>query len=365
MSSFDIRDIDERYNNEMLSIVKASPISANGLGLYFDKSPDIFNISRMKFSASEHLGFFMDEKLKGFGSLGYYDALVKGQSENIFSFYNFYLLPEARGKKIVEAASAEFFRRVKKSSANYGIAITLKGNRSVESYFNRNFNDTIPAVRVIHELVVKTILFSKRKRNNTSFKVRRAVINDIPAIVKLLHHEHQQRDFGMVFNEDLFISRLSDRKLQIGNYFVATNSAGVVKGVCLAWDCSSFRRTAVVQYSSRFYSTLVGYKVLAKIFPLAPFPKRGESFKELTITDYAVEERDPVIMHALLSEIYHQHNNRRYHFMNWASCGTDTLLNAAKDFWHKDIISHIIFTSMDPERLNIKTQLPYIDIAFI
>lgn len=365
MNSFDIRDIDEQYNNEMLSIVKASPINANGLGLYFDKSPDIFNISRMKFSASEHLGFFMDEELKGFGSLGYYDALVKGQTESVFSFYNFYLLPEARGKKIIDHAVMEFFSRVKKSPANYGISITLKGNRAVESYLNKKFKDPVPPFRVIDDLVVKTILFSKKKKNNTSYKVRRAVTEDIPAIVKLLHHEHQQRDFGIVFNEDLLISRLSDRNLQIENYFVATNNAGIAKGVCLAWDCSSFRRTTVLEYSSRFYSTLFGYKTLAKIFPLAPFPKKGESFKELTLTDYAVEERDPVIMHALLSDIYHQHNNRKYHFMNWASCGTDRLLNAAKGFWHKDIISQIVFTSMDSERLNIKPQLPYIDIAFI
>jgi hypothetical protein len=70
-------------------------------------------------------------------------------------------------------------------------------------------------------------------------------------------------------------------------------------------------------------------------------------------------------MHALLSEIYHRHHNREYHFMNWGSCSSDNLLNAAKGFWCKNITSHIIFTSMDRERYNIKTQLPYIDIALI
>lgn len=365
MNSTDIRNIDEQYNNEMLSILKASPIRANGLGLYFDKSPDIFSIPRIKYSWSEHLGFFMDGQLKGFASLGYYDALVRGQAGKVFTFYNFYLLPEARGKKIIEQAVLEFFRQVKKSSANYGISITLRGNRPVESYLNKKFNDPVPPFRVIDEQVVKTILFSKKKKNNTLYKVRRAVTEDIPAIVKLLRNEHQQRDFGIIFSEDLFIIRLRERKLQIENYFVATDNTGVIKGVCLAWDCVSFRRTTVLEYSSGFYSTLFGYKMLAKVFPLAPFPEKGESFKELTITDYAVDGRDPLIMHALLCEIYYQHNNSKYHFMNWASCGTDALLNAAKGFWHRNIVSHIIFTSMDPERLNIKTQLPYTDIAFI
>jgi hypothetical protein len=74
-----ILPIDEKYNSEMLSILKASPINANGLSLYFDKSPDIFEIPRRKYTSGEHVGFFIDEKLKGFGSLGYYDALVKGK----------------------------------------------------------------------------------------------------------------------------------------------------------------------------------------------------------------------------------------------------------------------------------------------
>ena len=89
------------------------------------------------------------------------------------------------------------------------------------------------------------------------------------------------------------------------------------------------------------------------------------SFNELTITDYAVGGRDPIIMHILLSEIYFRHHNRRYHFMNWASCESGPLLHAAKDFWYKEIRSHIIFTGTDPCWFKIKTLLPYIDIAFI
>ncbi len=44
MNKSELIPIDERYNKEMLSILKASPINANGLSLYFDKSPDIFEI---------------------------------------------------------------------------------------------------------------------------------------------------------------------------------------------------------------------------------------------------------------------------------------------------------------------------------
>lgn len=348
----------------MLEILAASPVNAGGLNLYFDKSPDIFEIASMKYAQGEHLGFFSGEVLKGFGSMGCYEAWVQGQKENVFTFYNFYLLPEARGKKVPSLAMKEFFTRVR-GKANYGVSITMKGNRSVESYVGRQFDHWMPPTRVIDQLVVKSMLFSWPKRNETKYIIRNARLEDIPDMVNLLKEEHKHRDFGLVFSEDGFQSALEKRKLQIENYFLATDKNGAIMGVCLAWDCSPFRQTRVLAFSRKFYPAQKTYKALEKFLPLAPFPKTGESFRELTITDYAVQGRDPTIMHALLSEIYRQHYGQGYHFMNWASCVSDDLLVAAKGFWHKNLVSHIIFTSLDPERYQIKTRLPYIDIAFI
>lgn len=364
MDNYKLSQVDNTYNEELLSILAASPVNAGGLSLCFDKSPEILEISRMKYPISEHLGFFKNDALKGFGSLGYYEALIKGRKENVFTFYNFYLLPEARGNRIPYLAMKKFITSVQ-GIANYGISIAMKGNRSAESYIGRQLDSWMPPTRVIDELVIKSILFALPKKNDTNYPIRNARTEDIPDIVKLLKVEHQQRDFGLVFSEESFQQELEKRRLKIENYFVATNKSGAIKGVCLAWDCSSFRRTRVMKFSPNFYPSLLTYKTLEKFIPLAPFPKPGESFMELTLTDYAVANRDPVIMHALLSEIYRRHHNSGYHFMNWGTCGSDDLLKAAKGFWYKNINSHIIFTSMDPELYNIKMRLPYIDIAFI
>jgi GNAT superfamily N-acetyltransferase len=172
MGKSKLAPVDEKYNREMLSILKASPIDANGLSLYFDKSPDIFEIARMKYTFSEHLGYFEDEHLKGFASLGFYQALIKGNMENVFTFYHFYLLPEARGKKIPRLAMKEFFNQAQKTSANFGISITLKGNRSTEAYIGSQPDEWMPPTRVIDNLVVKTILFSKPMKNDTNYKVK-------------------------------------------------------------------------------------------------------------------------------------------------------------------------------------------------
>ncbi|HJW28915.1 MAG TPA: hypothetical protein VJ508_06645 [Saprospiraceae bacterium] len=364
MPDYTVRPVDKRYNREMLDILASCPIQANGLTLSFDKSPDIFSIPGMKYTASEHLGFFTDDILKGFGSLGYYEALIQGKQETVFTFYNFYALPEIRGTKITHTAAHDFFSWVRGKS-NYGVSITLKGNRATESYIGHRLYDWAPENRFADDLVVKSMLFALPKKNNTPYLVRNAREEDLPQIVTLLKQEHAHRDFGLLFSEDDFMPSLKKRGLQLEDYYVALNKKQEIIGVCLAWDCNSFRRTRVLEYNRKFYPTLLAYKALEKILPLTRFPAKGEAFRELTITDYAVVDRNPVIMHALLSEIYQRHHHRKYHFMNWASCASDPLLQAAKGFWHQNLTSNIIFASMDPGRFNISLRLPYIDIAFI
>lgn len=356
--------IDSTYNQQMLEILSNAPINANGLHLHFDKSPDIFTIPRLKYSSNDHLGFFINGVLSGFGSLGYFDALVQGRKENVFTFYNFYLVPEARGKQIPAIAMKEFLHKAKAVS-NFGISITMKGNRPAESYMSKVHDEWMPQRRVIDQLVVKSILFSRPKKNESSYTVRNAREEDIDEITSILKKEHEQRDFGMIFNESIFLQNLRKRNLKIEDYFVAIDRTGRPGGVCLAWDCSEFRRTTVHRFSPKFYPVLAGYKIMQEFFPLTPFPAKGESFRELTITDHAVQDRDPKIMHALLTEVYRRHHNRTYHYMTWGSCGTDPMLKAADGFWHTDIVSNIMFTSLDPTRYDMVPRLPYIDIAFL
>lgn len=289
---------------------------------------------------------------------------IEGKKEKVFTFYHFYLLPEARGRHLPEKAAKQFLEDAA-GKTNFGYYVTMKGNRPVESYIGRQgYSWSLPSVKT-DELVVKSILFSFPQKNKTGYRVRNANSEDIPEIIRLLNSEHEKRDLGLLFSIDYFQGTLLKRGLTIDHYYIALDKKGEIKGVCLAWDCSSFRRTIVLRYSSRFYPLLYTYRILEKLLPMAPFPEEGECFHELTITDYAVEKRDPRIMQALLAEIYYRNLNRKYHFMNFARCKSDDFLKAAKGFWHQDIVSNIVLISQNPDRVKIETKLPYIDIAFL
>ena len=82
-------------------------------------------------------------------------------------------------------------------------------------------------------------------------------------------------------------------------------------------------------------------------FNLPPLPAPGDHFRDVTITDYAVRERDPWIMNALLRAVYTEYRHRRYHFMAWGSSAGDPLLAAAKGFMCQRVFSNIVFFATD------------------
>lgn len=364
MEDYSVLPIGEAYNDMILRIMEESPINAKGLVLRFDKSPDVFALSRLKYSDNLHLGFFSGESLKGVASLGFYDCLYNGEPEKIFTFHSFYILPEARGNHLSARAMKEFIS-IARQKARFGIAMTLKGNRAAEYYIRKHEDPDVPRSRIIDDLCIKSILFSFPRKNRTSYSVRNASLNDIPEIIRLLNNEHNMRFLGLRFSDELFQENNKKRGVKISDYYVAEDRSGAVVGVCLAWDSTPFRRTTVLKISPGFYPLLYSYKVLENLTHMAPFPSQGGHFRELTITDYAVTGRKVEIMNALLSEIYYRNLNGKFHLMNFGSCMNDDLLKAVKGFWHFNTVSSIVFTSLDPGRFSIETKLPYIDIAFL
>jgi hypothetical protein len=365
MPDYQIKNIDERYNREMLQILRASPIKAGGLQICFDKQPHIFTQSSRKYFLTKHVGLFESDSLKGFGSVGFYDAMVSGSPEPVFYYHNFYVLPEARGHNFILNAGLHFLQD--NSDPNIaGFSIAMKGNKPVESYFDDPAAKRIMQVQLLDSLVIKNIIFSFPKRNNSGYKVRQATDEDVPEIVQLLRTEYSQRLFGNHVTPDNFLPSLNLRGLSIHDYFLATSQNGRIVGVSAAWDCSSFRQTRVLKYSKNFWPDLLGYNLLSAFLPMAPFPKPGDCFKELTVVDYAVEDRNPAIMHALLCEIYRFYRSKNFHYINWGSCGSDPLLKAASGFWHRTTTSNIVLIKHPAKYIpDHALRLPYVDIAFL
>lgn len=367
MSLYHIRPIDRKYNNEMLEILRSAPITTENLTIYFDRQPDFFKLAETKYHPYFYYGFFRLEQLKGFGMIGYHQAMVNGMAETVFHLKDFYVLPDARGKGFGYRTTEQLFRETHNRSV-IGYAVIMSGNRDPHSYISHR-NPSFPFIpysRIINRLDVRNILLTWPVWQDRDYTIRTASIQDIPAIVALLNNEHRGRLFGNIYSEGTFLSNLDNCPgLTLGDYYLALDKAGVLSGVCAAWDCSSFKQTRVLRYGRGFLPARIAYETLALFFNLSPLPSRGKSFKDFIITDYAVREREPKIMKALLKVIYNVYRKRGFQNMIWGSSADDPLLGASKGFFYQRLVSNIVLISTNPDMIEsnaIHNHLPYIDL---
>lgn len=368
-SLFYLKEIGKEYNGEMLAILKESPVESGGLTICFDREPDIFLIPELKSDYTKCVGFFREKELLGFAMLSYQNAYVNRKPKTVMYFCNVYVKKEGRHQRFIFKAGEYLLEKIY-NNASLGYAIVMKGNKPAEGYINRR-DSQFPSMafsKLISFLDVKNIILTRKKKESSKYKVRHARNEDIDVIVALLDKEFSRRLFAPVIDREMFLQNLKRRPdFNITNYFVAEKGEEIV-GVCAAWDTSAFRQNKVIFYRKSFRIKKILFFLLGAFFKFPPLPREGEAFRDVTITDFAIKEREPEVMEALLLEIYNEYREKKYNMLIFGSYYNDPLLKAAKRFFSKSVISNIILFSKDKLYLKdgkIDTSMPYIDIALL
>jgi hypothetical protein len=369
-SDLRILPLDRRHNSAMLNILRESPIETGGLSICFDRQPDIFLMAELKYSRPIWGGFFEGDDLAGFALIGNHEAFVNGHVTRVMHITDCYIRPQSRGRGYLRAALPFFFGN-HGADTSIGYAVIMKGNQPAEAQLREGkLADKPWCVRGkrIAGLAAKNILFCLPHGKRTAYVVRTARLDDIDSIVGLLHKEHSIRLFGMVTDRDRFTAGLKNRPgLTIENYYVIEHGGRLI-GVCAAWDTCAFKQNRVIRYGPWLSAVRGGYNLLSFITGTPKLPAPGESFRDIVITDWAVQERSAEVMHALLQHVYNIYYGKGYHSMIFGSCADDPILGATRGFVRTEVVSDIMQVSVGGRGLEpgaIQTTLPFIDIAFL
>jgi hypothetical protein len=360
------RPLEARDNAAMLAILAQSPIEAGGFSICFDRQPDIFAMAEQKYSPACWTGFFEGYNLAGFGLVGHHLAYVNAAVTPVMHITDCYIRPQSRGRGHLGAA-LEYFFTESAERTQLGYAIVMKGNRAAEAQLGDRFAATTTGLRsrVIGEMAAKSILLAYPRLAAPQMAVRRARMDDIPEIVALLQAEHGQRLFGLVTDCDKFAAALSRRPgLSIEDYYVVERG-GRLDGVCAAWDTSALKQNRVVSYGFWLNMVRLASKATARLGGLPSLPLRGDVFRDAFLTDWAVRERSPEVMRALIEHIYREYRGRRYHTLIFGSCAQDPVLRAARGFVGSSLVSNVALLSFEKDWPDVRARLPFIDLALL
>jgi hypothetical protein len=367
MSIYHIEPLDRNYNTEILKIIQSSPNITDSLTVCFDRQPDFFRLAEIRYDPCFYYGYFRLNELKGLCGIGYHDAMVNGKPDTVFHMRDYYVAHESRGLGFGLKVAEKFFRNTFKNT-DTGYLVILSGNTASLGYIGHR-NEAFPFMpysRTINQQDVRNIMIVWPVRRWWKYKIRKALLADIPDVVSLLNSEHRNRLFGKLYSADTFQNYLDKRPgLTLDNYYIATDRYDRPCGVCAAWDCHEFKQTRVLNYGRRIKLSKAAYRGLSVIFGLPSLPEPGQCFKDIALTDYAVRERNPEIMHALLKAIYIEARENGYQTILFGSSADDPVLKASKGFFFQRVISNIVLISRDRDKMEpgaVRNYLPYIDI---
>ncbi|MCU0462300.1 MAG: hypothetical protein MUF36_09855 [Bacteroidales bacterium] len=367
MGIYHIEPLTSEHNNEILAVLHSAPNVTDKLTVCFDRQPDFFRLTENRYKPYYYFGYFRNDKLKGFCGIGYHDAMVNGKPMTVFHMRDYYVIPEARGIGFGLRVTEKFYSETC-NNADTGYVVILEGNKPSLDYvgYRNEMFPYVPYSRIINKLDVRNIVLIWPVIKSKDYVIRKAEIHDIPAIVTLLNAEHKDRLFGKIFSEETFIDYLDNCPgLVLSDYYLALDKAGKPIGVCAAWDCHSFKQTRVLNYGKRFSVAKGIYKALSVVLNVPPLPAPGECFRDMIITDYAVKNRMPLIMNALLRAVYIDARKKGYQNLLWGSSADDPLLKATEGFFCQRIVSNIVLISTRKDVVEpgaIQNNLPYIDL---
>lgn len=368
-AGYSLREIGRDRNEDMLRILGESPVEAKGLAISFAREPDIFAIPELFSERVKCAGFFRGDELVGFAMLMFQDRYVNGAPRVVMYCGNAHVQKADRHEGFVYRASEYLFREADRQS-DLGYALVMRGNRAAERFIGRRragYPD-FPQSKIISTLWVKNILITGRKKESREYAVRHATPYDVDPIVALLQAEFKKRLFAPVIDKAVFLENLAKRPgCALADYHIAEKNGKIV-GTCAAWDTGRLKQNRIVRYGWRLGGLKALHSAAAALWRFPRMPGEGEALKDVTITDWAVEGRNPEILEALLRNIHNESRARRYNVMIVGSCRHDPALRATRKFPGPSILSNIVLFSRDASLLEegrIDTSLPYVDLAML
>lgn len=359
---YQARKLGREWNTTLLRIARETPVDTDGFRIQFDRSPNIFTIPELTSQTFRCGGLFRKNELIGYAIASFQKRyLSPGQLADVMYLGNMHVTESGRRSGFFYRMSDFFFGELS-PEADYFYAYIMDQNEPALSLVDRRHPrfPNAPYAKIIGQIAMATILLTYPVRENNKYSIRSATNDDIGSIVRLLQNEYSTRFLAPEMSNEIFLENLDQRpNFGIENYLVTTMNNRIV-GVISAWDMTPFKRNRILRYGDMLGLMRGLYDLAAPILGTPALPEEGEAFRDITIAEYAVEDRNPEILKALLEHAYNRFRRRAYHSIIFGASVDDPLLKVADRFFNRQIRSNVILSSKQKHKLDNINEIPLI-----
>lgn len=360
-------------NSRILDLMADVPM-AGSLVLATRRDPDFFALYRMQ-RGTQRLWVFDDDAgaLKGMGGFLVRDGFLDGDVARVGYLGDLRTRGLARERLAFPQVYAHLFARtVEETGCEHFLTGVLADNvaaiRALSSSSTRiSRRAAQPHYHLLRRFDMANVHFVGRlpRPRIRGVTVRTATVDDIAAIATLLAGDHRQRPFGWRFDDGEFEHRLASWPgFALDHTFCAFADDGRLVGVTTCWDAAAVKRYRVLRYASQMVTVKRALDVVARLSGLAPLPDPGHDFRYLYLANLSVLDDNPVIMQALVDDIYARFARAGYHFLAFPLYEGDPLARGTRGYVVRRVPFHLYaVTSSSRARTEWQTGRPGFEMA--
>jgi len=360
---FDFRPIGPEQGEAMLAINRACPIEAD-FSVIFDRGSDFFRWPDLIYDRYHYVGIYRDDRLVGYCMTGELSGWTGASHGRCFYGGDARVLRTYRGNRVAELA----FRRALELLADdveVGMGLVKQGNAPAQRTVDKGYSDRFEEVRRIPFEVANVLLL--RRMRQPRLEVRRAKLDDLPAMVELFNETNARRLFAPKVDLAFLQKNLELPGLELRRWYVVERGGRLI-GMAAAWDQHAFHRTMVLRYSPAGAALRTLYSAGRKVLRnAAPLPGEGESFRAVTLSRVAIANADPSVLRSLITGVANDHVGHGYHMLHVGFAGDDPLRAATTGLLCQRFRSQVLITPRRglPRCEGWFDSRPYIDLAMI
>ncbi|WP_069130934.1 hypothetical protein [Rhodohalobacter halophilus] len=346
LSCYEVKGLPESWNDRFLEISRQSPVKTDKISIHFDRSPDIFSIPNMLSYKVVPLGLFCRKKLIGIAIASYQKRFIRGVITDVIYLGNMHVIQKGTGHIFLKKLGERVAYKVKnRPEVKYLYGYVMQDNRPGERIAKLGELES----KLCGSISMLTLLTLKPMALSSKYTIRNASLADVEQIVSLLANEFMNLFLAPVMNREIFLSNLQNRPgVKIEDYYLALKNGEIV-GACLAWDMTTIKKNRIKFRGFKMNFVHKAYNLIARFNGSAKLPEPGEPFRDVTIAEYALADRDPEIMEALLRSVYIDYRQRGFHSIIFGCSSENPIRQATKPFLSREVRSGVVIAPMQED----------------